>query len=136
MWTGEEWISNGAVLVEDGKITAAGQTVPVPPHARMIDAGPAGVVVPGFIDARGHLGLEGDHSKAGAELSPAKALARARPEFARVARAGVTTVLVSGYKPDARGSRVSAIHTAGESRGELIVKETAGLIFSLRILLM
>ncbi len=132
IWTGETTIKGGAVLVEDGRITAVGETVPVPPHARVIDAGPQAVVTPGFIDSRGHLGLEGDRSRVGADLSPAKALARARPEFARVARAGVTTVLVSAYRPDSKGARISAIHTAGETRDELIVKDAAGLIFSLR----
>ena len=132
VWTGHQTITDGAVLIEDGRIVSVGSTVPVPPNARVIDAGPHAVLTPGFIDARGHLGLEGDKTRAGAELSPARALARARPEFHRVARAGVTSVLVSAYRPAARGSRISVIHTAGENRDEIIVKDVAGLIFSIR----
>ncbi|MFQ5429375.1 MAG: amidohydrolase family protein [Phycisphaerae bacterium] len=132
LWTGDHWIRDGEVLIEDGRIAAVGETAPHPPHTRVVDAGPGSVLTPGFIDARGHLGLEGDRSSAGADLSIARALYRARPEFGRVARAGVTTVLTSTYRPGRGGSRVSAIHTAGENRRDLIVKETAGLIFSLR----
>jgi imidazolonepropionase-like amidohydrolase len=132
LWTGEQWITDGEVLLENGRIVAAGETAPHPPHARVLDAGPSAWITPGFIDARGHLGLEGDKSTAGADVSIADALFRAGPEFARVARGGVTTVLTSVYKPSSKGARVTAIHTAGDNPGELIVKETAGLILSLR----
>jgi len=132
LWTGEQWITDGEVLMENGRIVAAGETAPHPPHARVLDAGPSAWITPGFIDARGHLGLEGDRSAAGADVSIAGALFRAGPEFARVARGGVTTVLTSVYKPSKQGARVTAIHTAGDNPGELIVKETAGLILSLR----
>lgn len=132
IWIGSRWITGGAVLIENGRIIAADETVPHPPHARAIDAGRDAYVTPGFIDARGHLGLEGDRSGAGADLSIAQALFRARPEFARVARSGVTTVMTSTYKPARSGARISAIHTAGENRKSLIVKETSGLLLPLR----
>jgi len=49
-------IENGTVLVQDGRITAVGPDVDVPPGARRIDA--AGrVVTPGFIDVGSTLGL-------------------------------------------------------------------------------
>lgn len=132
VWTGDATFQNGAVLIEDGRIVAAGQTVPVPPRARVVDAGPRAVITPGFIDARGHLGLEGDRTRAEADLSPAKALARAESDFARVAAAGVTTVMTASYTPGTRGARVSAIHTAGADRSELVVKETAAILLPLR----
>ncbi len=58
----EQQIRDGAVLIEDGKITAVGPSVPHPRFARLIDAGPTGFVAPGLIDGVSHLGLEGDKS--------------------------------------------------------------------------
>ncbi|MBX3395466.1 MAG: amidohydrolase family protein [Phycisphaerae bacterium] len=132
VWTGDRWVEKGAVLIERGRVTAVGETTPVPPFSRIVDAGPNAVVTPGFIDARGHLGCEGDRSSAAADLSIARALFQALPEFERVCRAGVTTVLTSPYRPGGNGARVAAIHTAGDDRNALIVKETAGIMLSLR----
>ncbi|MBK8270459.1 MAG: amidohydrolase family protein [Planctomycetes bacterium] len=132
VWTGDHWIENGSVLVEKGRITAVGESTPIPPYTRIIDAGMDAVVTPGFIDARGHLGCEGDRSSAAADASIAKTVFYATPEFERVSRAGVTTVLTSPYRPGGNGARISAIHTAGDNREDLVVKDAAGLLLSLR----
>lgn len=132
IWTGESWIENGEVSIEKGRVVSAGPTAPVPPFARVIDAGRDAVVTPGFIDARGHLGLSGDRTPAGSELTPADALYHADVDFDRVARSGVTTVLLSAYRPGGKGARVSAIHTAGDRPDALVVKRTAGLVVSVR----
>ena len=52
---GEE-IPGGTVLIENGKIAAVGGNVPVPDGARVIDAA-GSWVLPGFIEAHGHLGV-------------------------------------------------------------------------------
>lgn len=130
-WTGDRWISPGAVLIENGRIVSVGETASQPPYARVIDAGDDAVLTPGFIDARGHLGCEGDHTSAGADASIAQTLYNAGPEFERVARAGVTTVFTSAYRPGGTAARVSAIHTAGENPEQVVVKETAGLLMAL-----
>jgi imidazolonepropionase-like amidohydrolase len=46
----------GTVLIENGKITAVGDTVAVPDGAEVVDAGGAWVL-PGFIDAHAHVGV-------------------------------------------------------------------------------
>src|SRR5260370_7279572 len=51
-----EPVDDGAVLVEDGKIVAVGSTVSVPAGVLMIDAEGAWVL-PGFIEAHGHVGV-------------------------------------------------------------------------------
>src|ERR1035437_8135457 len=51
-----EQIDGGTVLVADGKIVAIGADVPVPAAARVIDAAGAWVL-PGFIEAHGHVGV-------------------------------------------------------------------------------
>jgi hypothetical protein len=48
-----------------------------------------------------------------------------------VARAGVTTVILSPYRASSQGSRLSAIHTAGTQRDRRVVRDTAGIAFDL-----
>src|SRR5690606_22568014 len=69
VWTGREWISPGAVYIEDGRIRSAGPTASARPFTKVIDDGANAYVTPGFIDAHGHLGLEGDQSAAGPDVS-------------------------------------------------------------------
>lgn len=138
VWVGNGTvIQNGAVLLEDGKIRAVGQRVPRPPLARVVDVGADAFIVPGFIDAHGHLGLEEvgqsepTRTVAGPEVSLAAAVGTAGREFVRVARAGVTTVMLAAYRTAPNGSRVSAIKTFGRTRDELVARETAGVKFTL-----
>ena len=58
-------IPNGLVLVSDGKITAVGADVPVPPGAELLDAGP-GHLVPGLVECLGTAGLDPDDARSGA----------------------------------------------------------------------
>lgn len=132
VWMGDHWQSPGAVYVDNGRVRSAGPTASAAPYTRVIEAGDDAYVTPGFIDAHGHLGLEGDRSPAGADVSIASILFNAQPEFHRVARAGVTTVMTSTYKPGGQGARISAIHTAGDHPDELVVRETAGILLPLR----
>lgn len=128
VWVGDgQQFRDAELLIEDGRIKAVGSRVPSPPFTRMIDAGPNSFVTPGFIDAHSHLGLAGDMTVAGPELPVHETIGTAGREFVRVARAGVTTVLLSAYKVSGNGGRVSAVKTAGESRSDRVVREIAGL---------
>jgi imidazolonepropionase-like amidohydrolase len=53
--TGPE-IAQGTVLIENGRISAVGESVAVPDGAQVIDAAGAWVL-PGFIDAHAHVGV-------------------------------------------------------------------------------
>ncbi len=133
IWVGDgRIVQDGQILIEDGQIRSVGARVAVPGGARILDAGPGAFVTPGFIDAHGHLGLEGDSATVTPELPIHTAIGAAGVDFLRVARAGVTTVMLSAYNSAGNGSRVAAIKTWGRARGEMLVRETAGLKFSLR----
>jgi imidazolonepropionase-like amidohydrolase len=135
---GTVWVGNGsvyddgAVLIENGKVQAVGHRVPHPPFARVIDAGPEGFVTPGFIDAHGHLGLDRDNAVVGPDLPIHNVIGVARREFLRVARAGVTTILLAAYRTAQNGSRVAAIKTWGRTRDDMVVRDVTGVKFSLR----
>jgi imidazolonepropionase-like amidohydrolase len=51
-------VANGVIVVQQGKITAAGAGLAVPQGATVIDLGDA-TLLPGFIDAHTHLTMEG-----------------------------------------------------------------------------
>ncbi len=132
IWVNEHrQIHNGSVLIEDGKISAVGNNVPHPPFAKYIAGGPNSFVTPGFIDAFGHLGLDGDKSSTGTDLSLARLVGVPDVTQRRVARAGITTVMLSPYKASGQGSQISAIKTSGKSREDRIVRGTAAVVFDL-----
>ena len=89
-------VPNGVVIVESGRITAAGSGLPVPAGARVIDLGDA-TLLPGFIDAHVHLTGESsdDWYRAAVEglRRPVAEKAIRSTEFARrTLMAGFTTV--------------------------------------------
>ncbi len=127
----EERIDDGAILIEDGRIAAVGRTVPHPPFARYVDAGDDAFVTPGFIDALGHLGLDGDTGSLNPSMSLTKIIGVPGVSELRVARAGVTTVLLSPYSSAAGGSQVAAVKTAGGDREARVVRAAAGVAFNL-----
>ena len=130
IWVDENTrVDNGAVLIENGVISAVGPTVPHPPLARVIDAGPDAFVTPGFIDAFGHLGFDGDRSSTPPDISFASAVGVPDVTERRVARAGITTVLTAPYAASAQGSQIAAIKTSGKDREARVVRKTAGVIF-------
>lgn len=130
IWLGpDDYLDKGSILVEDGKITAVGRTVPHPPGAIFVDAGEGSFVAPGFIDSFGHLGLGGDDSALSPDLTLARLVGAPGVPEERVARAGVTTVITAPRRFNSNGSQFSAIKTAGHSRDDRVVAETAAVAF-------
>ena len=133
VWVDEKTqIHDGSVLVEDGKIAAVGRTVPHPPFARVIDAGPDGFVTPGFIDAFGHLGLDADKAALDPDISPASGIGTPDVTERRVAKAGITTVITAPYVPSGQASQMAAVRTAGSERAVRVVSKTAAVYFDLQ----
>jgi imidazolonepropionase-like amidohydrolase len=58
--TSDKLVSPGLLLIDDGKIVAAGPSVATPAGAEVIDLGDA-TLLPGFIDAHTHLSFQGSN---------------------------------------------------------------------------
>ncbi|HEX8112516.1 MAG TPA: amidohydrolase family protein [Kofleriaceae bacterium] len=92
----DQVVSPGVVVVQDGKITAAGAKVQEPAGAEVVDLGNA-TLIPGLIDAHTHLTNEGSSDWKKDELDrfkkPIPQVAIEATEFARrTLMAGFTTV--------------------------------------------
>lgn len=133
IWLGEHGeVRDGQVLIEDGKIVAIGRRVARPAHAVVVDAGPDGFVVPGLIDAFGHLGFEGDQGAPGTEVLLSSLVGVPDELDRRVASGGVTTTIRAPYRFNRQGSRISAVKTQGADASDRIVRPVAALAFDVR----
>ncbi|MET9248362.1 amidohydrolase [Nonomuraea sp. NPDC003709] len=131
-------IDGGTVLVQDGKITAVGRDVAVPEGTPIVDAA-GGWVLPGFVEAHGHLGVyeeaEGwagqDTNEMtdpnGARLRALDAINPADLAFADALSGGVTTAVIKPGSGNPIGGQTVAIKCWGRSVDEMLVKEPASV---------
>ena len=124
----DQRIEDGEVLMEDGKIAAVGHRVPHPPHSRVVDAGPDGFIVPGFIDSYGHLGLRGDQASAGTGDRLGRIIGAADAPEHRVARAGVTSQLLTPKRLQRGAGTGVMVKTAGRTRSDRIGSDVTALL--------
>ncbi|MEU1390339.1 MULTISPECIES: amidohydrolase [unclassified Nonomuraea] len=127
-------IEGGTVLVGDGKIVAVGRDVAIPDSATVVDAG-GGWVLPGFVEAHGHLGVyeeaEGwagnDTNEMtdpnGARLRALDAINPADQGFADALSGGVTTAVIKPGSGNPIGGQTVAIKCWGRSVDEMLVRE-------------
>lgn len=115
LWTGEGAPLQGGVevLLENGRIVAAGHSVPHPAGARIVEAGAHAHITPGFIDSRGFLGTGGssrinDRVDIGALTDGSFFSEMWRP----VAQAGITSMVLGPKSFAPAGSRASIVKTA------------------------
>lgn len=133
IWLGpDQELRDGQVLIENGKIAAIGRRVARPAHATLIDAGPDAFLVPGLIDAYGHLGFEGDAGAPGTEILLASLVGTPDELDRRVASAGVTTTIRAPYRINRQGSRLSAVKTHGRGPEDRVVRPVAALAFDVQ----
>jgi imidazolonepropionase-like amidohydrolase len=117
-------VERGTVLIEDGVITAVGPDVVVPDEVRTLDAG-GRWVLPGFIEAHGHLGVheEGEGwagedvnemtDPNGAGLRAIDAINIEEEGFRDALAGGVTSVVVKPGSGNPIGGQTVAIKTWG-----------------------
>ncbi|MFT7516701.1 MAG: imidazolonepropionase-like amidohydrolase [Myxococcota bacterium] len=103
------------VLMQGGRIIAAGHSVPHPMGARILEAGPDAHITPGFIDAKGYVGMTN-----GTRLPSKLNVARLADSsfysklWQHVARQGVTSVVVGSSNNEKYGTRAEIIKTAAQ----------------------
>ncbi len=129
---------DGTVLVSDGAITALGADVALPQECTVIDAS-GQWLLPGFIDAHTHLGTHeeaigwaGDDTNEMTDPNTAgvRALDAINPAdlgFADALSGGVTAVNINPGSGNVIGGLTVAIHTAGRTVDEMVLKSPSGL---------
>ncbi|MEV6152470.1 amidohydrolase [Nonomuraea sp. NPDC052129] len=127
-------IEGGTVLIQDGKITAVGREVEMPPGTPVVDAA-GGWVLPGFVEAHGHLGV---HEEAegwagqdtnektdpnGARLRALDAINPADLGFADALSGGVTTAVIKPGSANPIGGQTVAVKCWGRTVDEMLIRE-------------
>ncbi len=132
-------LERGCVLVEDGKIVAAGEGLAIPADCEIFDAG-GKVVTPGLIDAHTHLGVYSEPTDWSAEdgnetsgpVTPAMdaldAINPADIAFDDALAGGVTTVMIAPGSANAIGGQCVVVKTVRRPTVEsMLLKRYAGL---------
>lgn len=121
------------ILCENGKIKAIGQNIPAAEGCEIIDATGKNVF-PGFVEAHGHIGLDGygigfegqDYNEMGDTLSPQmRAIDAIKPgdyAFSEAAAAGVTCIGTGPGSANVLGGTFAAIKTCGRRVEDMVVK--------------
>lgn len=129
---------DGTILVTDGTITALGPDIEVPADAEVLDAS-GQWVLPGFLDAHTHLGVdEAAEGWAGqdtnektdpvtAQVRALDAINPAELGFADALSGGVTTVGVNPGSANVVGGLCVAIHTHGRTVDEMVLRSPVGV---------
>jgi len=126
-------IEGGTVLVQDGKIVAVGAGVEVPDGVPVVDAA-GGWVLPGFVEAHGHLGVheEGEGwagqdtnemtDPNGARLRALDAINAADQGFADALTGGVTTAVIKPGSGNVIGGQTVAVKCWGRTADEMLLR--------------
>lgn len=122
------------ILIENGKIVAMGEALEIPADAEVIDA--AGLeVYPGFVEAHGHIGLDGygigyegaDYNEyndiAAPHLRGLDGVKPLEPTFKTAAKAGVTSVCVGPGSANVIGGTFTTLKTVGNSVEEMVIRD-------------
>ncbi|MGP9538786.1 amidohydrolase [Brachybacterium sp. AOP43-C2-M15] len=129
---------DGTLLLEDGRITALGPDLELPADAEVVDAA-GGWLLPGFIDAHVHLGVDEEgEGWAGQDTNemtdPVMAAARAidainpvEVGFDDAIIGGVTAVNVNPGSGNPIGGLAVAIRTHGRVVDEMVLRSPSGL---------
>ncbi len=127
-------IENGAVLAENGKITAVGASIDAPADCEIIDA-KGGWILPGLIDAHSHIGIFGtalrwegsDGNEASDPITPhMRAIDGINPmdrEFPIAVEHGITSVATGPGSANPIGGQFVAMKTYGRAVDKMIIRD-------------
>ena len=126
------------ILVENGKIKEIGSNLSVGEDVEILDATGKNVY-PGFVEAHGHIGLDGygigyegmDYNELNDIVSPqlrgldgVKAM---DPAFEKAAKAGVTCVCVGPGSANVLGGTFTVIKTVGKRSDDMLVRDAVAM---------
>jgi imidazolonepropionase-like amidohydrolase len=114
----------GEVLVVDGRIIEIGERVARPGGARVVDV-PA--LMPGMIDALGRLGLDGRRSTPEPAYDLTRLLEPGDETDTRVAKSGVTTVVLDSGGMSGAGAPLIAYHPSAQDLDDQVVDALAAI---------
>ena len=129
-------VEDGTVLIDAGKIVAVGTAadVDVPDDATIVDAS-GSWVLPGFVEAHGHLGVheEGEHwvgddtnektDPNGARLRALDAINPDDEGFRDALSGGVTAAVIKPGSANPIGGQTIAVKTWGRTADEMVLRE-------------
>ena len=125
-----EPITDGVILIEDGKIADIGTGIEIPEGAAVIDAG-KNVVMPGLVDASAAATVRGDLNEQSSEITPtlkiSDALDPQSKALKRVVQTGVTTLFVSPGRQNVIGGLGVVVKPTGKIPQQMIIKDEAAL---------
>jgi imidazolonepropionase-like amidohydrolase len=119
-----EVLAPGQVLIVDGRIAEVSRRVGHPRGAVVVRGR---VAMPGMIDATGHLGLEGSSKAAATDFKLARLVGPGDHVDRRVARAGVTTVILAPRGDTKSGTPMMAYKPAGTDLERMVVEDPTAL---------
>ncbi|MFM7296632.1 MAG: amidohydrolase family protein, partial [Planctomycetota bacterium] len=119
-----EVLRPGQLLLRNGRVAELGRRVSHPPGATVVRAP---VAMPGMIDALGFLGLDGSGRVPQADFKLARIVESGDETDRRVAKAGVTTVMMSPRGVNESGVPMLAYKPAAEDVEAAIVADPAAL---------
>jgi len=123
-----EPITDGIILIEDGKITDIGTGIEIPEGAVVVDAGKS-VIMPGLVDAAAAAPVRGDLNEQSSEITPtfriSDALDPQSKALKRIVQTGVTTLFVSPGRQNVIGGLGVVVKPTGKIPQQMIIKDEA-----------
>ncbi|MHC4316188.1 MAG: hypothetical protein ACYSW3_27410, partial [Planctomycetota bacterium] len=123
-------ITDGIILIKDGKITDIGTGIEIPEKASVIDAGQK-VVMPGLVDASAVQPVRGDLNEQSEEITPtiriSTALDPQSKVLKRIVQTGITTLHVSPGLRNVIAGLGAVVKPTGKTPKDMIIKEDAAL---------
>lgn len=123
-------ITDGIILIRDGKIAAIGSGLAIPDDATVLDA-TGSVAMPGLVDARAIYPVRGDLNEQSDEITPvfriSLALDPKSKELKHSLQMGVTTLYVPPGGRNLIAGLGAVIKPVGKTASEMVIKDEAAL---------